>query len=29
LDRGVGRQLLPSVDGPDGFFYAALRKVNG
>ena len=28
LDTGFGRQLLPSTDGPDGFFYALLGKAS-
>ena len=26
FSRGVGRQLLPTIDGHDGFFYARLRR---
>jgi 16S rRNA (cytosine967-C5)-methyltransferase len=27
LPQAVGRQLLPAIDGSDGFFYARLRKI--
>jgi 16S rRNA (cytosine967-C5)-methyltransferase len=26
IEQAVGRQILPSLDGPDGFYYACIRK---
>ncbi len=29
VEAGVGRQLLPAIDGTDGFYFALLRKTTG
>jgi 16S rRNA (cytosine967-C5)-methyltransferase len=26
IKQAVGRQILPSLDGPDGFYYACVQK---
>ena len=26
IEQAIGRQILPSIDGPDGFYYACIQK---